>query len=279
MTDLVRISDQNVFAVEVAEGWYAGRLGVRGGTRFWYDGKEIAMLAQLEVRLVTTSRPTTWTLNSDSTWLCGPSAILRSEIYDGETYDMREEDPDWKRRDLPADRAQSFGPTEMIPWPSAQLVLSEAPPVRLVEQIYAKLSFVTPSGKLIIDFGQNLVGAVRIHSLAMPAAGDKVTLRHAEVMEHGELGVRPLRSAKCTDVIISDGTTLRDWSPQFTFHGFRYLEVEGYSGPSRPRLENFTALVMHSDMERRGYFTCSNALVNKLHENVVWGMKGNFFSI
>ncbi|KAJ4168767.1 hypothetical protein NW754_010695 [Fusarium falciforme] len=82
----------NILSIEAAEGWYATKLGFRGGSRFVYGGKEIAVMAQLEV----VSSSGTWTLGTDETWVCGPSAITSSELYNGEIYDMRLEDPEWK---------------------------------------------------------------------------------------------------------------------------------------------------------------------------------------
>ena len=107
-------------------------------------------------------------------------------------------------------------------------------------------------------------------------AGRQVTVRHAEVLENGELGVRPLRTAEATDRFVLSGDD-DDFEPTFTFHGFRYAEVSGWPGTlSEDSLE---AVVVHSELERTGTFECSNELVNQLHRNVVWGQKGNFLDI
>ena len=102
-------------------------------------------------------------------------------------------------------------------------------------------------------------------------------LRHAEVLEHGELGTRPLRQAAATDRLILAGDGELEWEPEFTFHGFRYAEVSGWPGEFDPSA--VTAVVIHSDMERTGWFETSHELVNKLHENVVWGLRGNFLYV
>jgi alpha-L-rhamnosidase len=269
---------QNVIAAEVGEGWYATRLGVRGGARFWYGGRDIALLAQLEVVVESQSGLLTWNLATDDTWLCAASAIQSSEIYDGELYDTRQEQPGWNSISSKS-WVSDFIATRLLPKPSAKLVAPDAPPVRITETVSAKKIIKTNSGKLLIDFGQNLVGKVLVKTMKMPARGERVSFRHAEVLEKGELGVRPLRSAKCTDTIISDGSPLKDWSVRFTFHGFRYVQIDGLNVSDWPTLEDITALVMHSDMRRRGHFACSNASVNQLHRNVVWSMKGNFLSV
>ena len=157
------------------------------------------------------------------------------------------------------------------------MVVPEArvsPFVRRLEELAVVEVITTPSGKTVLDFGQNLVGRLRLR-VAGPA-GTEIVLRHAEVLEHGELGTRPLRQAAATDRLTLAGGEI-EWEPEFTFHGFRYAEISGWPGAFDPSA--VTAVVIHSDMERTGWFETSDALVNKLHENVVWGLKGNFLYI
>ncbi|KAM5372599.1 hypothetical protein ACJZ2D_007373 [Fusarium nematophilum] len=263
----------NVLSIEAGEGWYATKLGFRGGTRFLYGGKDIAVMAQLEV----TSIDGTWTLATDDSWACIGSAITSSELYNGETYDMRQEEAGWmtSRDDLGA----GWVPIKTVRWPTARRLLTTSSPlVRVIETKKPKKILKSPSGKLIVDFGQNLVGKIRVRSVVL-AKDAQLSFRHAEVLEHGELGTRPLNEAKCEDAIVGSGAELKDWSPKFTFHGFRYVEVHGWPGSEDELSQSLSALVMHSDMQRRGHFRCSNESINKLHANVVWSMRGNFLSI
>ncbi len=133
----------------------------------------------------------------------------------------------------------------------------------------------TPAGKKVLDFGQNLVGRLRL-TVDGPA-GTVITLRHAEVLEHDELGTRPLRAAKATNTLTLAGNGPVTWEPEFTFQGFRYAEVSGWPGEFDPAA--ITAQVIHSDMERTGWFASSHAQVDRLHENVVWGLRGNFLYV
>ena len=133
----------------------------------------------------------------------------------------------------------------------------------------------SPSGRTLVDFGQNLVGRLRI--TVQGPAGQTITLRHAEVLEHGELGTRPLRFAAATDCYTLAGEGVATWEPLFTFHGFRYAEVTGWPGELSP--DAICAVVLHSDLERTGWFDCSDPLLNRLHDNVVWSMRGNFLDI
>jgi alpha-L-rhamnosidase len=107
-------------------------------------------------------------------------------------------------------------------------------------------------------------------------AGTEFTLRHAEVLENGELGLRPLRHAAATDRYVA-ASGARTWSPRFTFHGFRYAQIDGL--PEDYDLRSVTAVVVHSDLTRTGWLETSDPMLNKLHQNVLWGMRGNFLSI
>ncbi len=135
-----------------------------------------------------------------------------------------------------------------------------------------------PRGKAILDFGQNLVGYLRLTNIR-GSPGDKITLAHAEVLESGELGTRPLRNCKATDEYTLKGSDQGEqYEPRFTFHGFRYAQVDGWT--SNASLEtSIEAVVCHTDMKKSGAFSCSDPLLNQLHQNISWSMRGNFLSI
>lgn len=149
--------------------------------------------------------------------------------------------------------------------------------MREVQTIEPQRVFQSPTGKTLIDFGQNLVGWLRLN--VQGPAGTNITIRHAEVLDEGEIGVRPLRSAKATDTLILNGKDNQTWEPSFTYHGFRFIEVNGWPNSTALDAEHITAVVVHSDMERTGYFECSDDLLNRFHENVIWSMRGNFLSV
>jgi alpha-L-rhamnosidase len=132
------------------------------------------------------------------------------------------------------------------------------------------------SGQWIYDFGQNMVGFVRL-KISAPA-GTKITLRHAEMLnDDGSIYVANLRRALSVDSYICKGGGLEVWQPRFTFHGFRYLEVTGL--PQPPALDDVTGIVVGSDIPRSGEFACSNPDVNQLQSNIQWGMRGNFLAV
>jgi alpha-L-rhamnosidase len=252
----------NQVEVIVGEGWYAGRLTWAEQKRnIW--GSEIGAQVQIEVEGKVVGAT-----NTDWEWSYGP--LLSSELYDGETYDIgiKLEKSSWRS-------------TKTIPLPSStKLIAPEAPPIRETEVLKPVELITTPSHKKIIDFGQNLVGWVKIRNLpAKSKPIDCIILRFAEVLDKGELGVRPLRSAKATDKIYLGEKGLKEWQPIFTTHGFRYCEITGPAFLLEDYKNNFEAVVVHSAMERIGDFSCSHDLVNQLHRNVVWGLRGNFVGL
>jgi alpha-L-rhamnosidase len=260
----------NVIGVEVGEGWHGGRLGWGGGDRYIY-GDRLAVLAQLEV---TSQGGGNVVIGSDETWKTAVGPTVSSEIYDGEEYDAALEIPEWC---IASAEDEKWSPVEKIAFPTAKLQAAEGPPVRQIKVLRPRQIFRSPTGKIILDFYQNLVGRLRIR--ASGPNGHKIVFTHTEVLEHGEIATRPLRDCKATDSLTL-GKKAIVWEPKFTFHGFRYVQVENWpSHRGEPAITDIEAVVIHTDMERTGWFECSENMVNKLHENIRWGMKGNFVSI
>ena len=267
VTDILQ-EGRNALGAMLGDGWFRGRLSFAGGRRNIY-GDRLALLAQLEI---TYADGTLARVVTDETWRAVTGPILCSDIYDGETYDARLERRGWAE---PNFDDGNWTPVRPVDWDLATLVPPLGPPVRRIEEVAPVTMITSPSGRTILDFGQNLVGKLRLR--VQGAAGQTITLRHAEVLENGELGTRPLRTAKATDRYILRGDGIETWEPRFTFHGFRYAEVENW--PGELNLDDIRAVICHSDLERTGWFECSDPLLNRLHENVVWSMRGNFFDI
>ena len=267
VTDLVS-QGANALGVHLADGWFAGPLGFTGRKAVY--GDRTGAFVQLEVEHPDGSRTT---VTTDGSWRSAPSPLTRSGLYNGETFDARRELPGWS--------TPSFDDTDWTPVETGELdvttlVAPTGPPVRRTQTLPVQEITTSPSGRTLVDFGQNLVGRIRF-ALPDGPAGTEITVRHAEVLEHGELGTRPLRRARATDVVVLDGDGPRTWEPRFTFHGFRYAEVRGW--PGELRAEDLEAVVVHTDLRRTGTFTCSDPDVARLHENVVWGMRGNFLDV
>lgn len=255
----------NVIGAILGDGWFRGRLGFGGGKRNIY-GERLALLAQLEVQYAD---GTTEIIVSDERWQAFQGAILMNSLYDGETYDARLEPSGWT---LPGFDDSGWSGVRSVAWDLDSLEAPINPPVRRIQTVLPVSITKSPSGKTIVDFGQNLVGRLSIR--VQGSGGQTITLRHAEVLDHGELGTRPLRLAEATDKYILRGDRSETWEPRFTFHGFRYVEITGDVQP-----DEICAVVLHSDMERTGWFECSDPLLNRLHDNVVWSMRGNFLDV
>jgi alpha-L-rhamnosidase len=254
----VLVQGTNTFDAILGNGWYRGQLTWLKRRAVY--GDRLAYLAQLEI---TYTDGTVQRVVTDESWKAVASGVLEDDLYDGQTTDLRVE------------TTGPWSPVEVVDWDLATLVAAEGPPVRRLMTVPVRELTSKANGKYLIDFGQNLVGWVRMTAHAT-APGQEVSVRHAEVLENGELGTRPLRGAKATDHYILKGTDNEVLEPAFTFHGFRYAEVSGLQDLEPGQLE---AVVVGNDLERTGWFESSSAELNRLHENVVWGMRGNFLSV
>lgn len=252
---------ENTLSAVVGNGWYRGQL-VWPGNRSSY-GDRLALLAQLELDCDDGSRIV---IGTDIEWRASPSGILCDDLYDGERRDLR--------LSLQPDRPRSEA-VETVPGELGRLVTRRGPAVRITERVRPVAIGTSPAGATIVDFGQNLVGWVEL-VVRGGRAGDDITIRHAEVLEGGELALRPLRSAKVTCSYILSGAEQETLHPTFTFNGFRYAEIRGIDDLDPA---DVTALVLGSDLERTGWLETSDAGLNRLHENVVWGMRGNFLDL
>ena len=267
VTDILQHGD-NVLGVTVAEGWYRGRFGFGGGRREIY-GSAIGPIVQLELHYAD---GTIETVATDRHWRAGLGPHLTASLYDGETYDARLADPAWS---TPAFDGDDWVDAGELPSLAHLMVAPPGPPVRRIETIRPQQVGTSPSGATIVDFGQNISGRVRITVQGRP--GEQVVLRHAEVLEHGELATRPLRHAAATDTYVLAGRGVETYEPTFAIHGFRYVEVGGWPGELTPA--SIEAVVCHSDMAPTGTFRCSHDGLNQLHENVRWSMRGNFVDL
>jgi alpha-L-rhamnosidase len=267
ITDSLRSGD-NVLGFVVAEGWYRGRLGFRGGRRGTY-GDDIGPVAQLELFYADGSHDTVAT---DGQWRAALDERLVASLYDGETYDARHAATGWV--DSRFDDSDWI-PVRQLTSVAGAMFAATGPPVRRIETLRPVAIDSSPSGAAIVDFGQNISGRVRI--TVRGQAGDEVTLRHAEVTEKGELATWLLRTAAATDRYVLAGGDVEVYEPTFTIHGFRYAQVDGW--PGELDTDAIEAVVCHSDMAPTGSFHCSHQGLNQLHENVRWSMRGNFVDL
>jgi alpha-L-rhamnosidase len=266
VTGLLR-QGANAVGAMVAEGWYAGRLMAM--PRFPY-GSNPSFLFQLEGELTDGSRQT---IVTDGTWRSTTAGPIRSAgIYDGESYDARQEMAGWDRaRFVAAD----WSKVEVEPLGPERLVWQPNEPIRVVKTLQPRVLTEPKPGVYIIDFGQNLVGWCRVKVLGK--AGQTITLRHGEMLaENGTLYTANLRGAPQTDRVIPRQDGPIAYEPRFTYHGFRYLELTGLAAP--PSIGSVRASVFHSTSPDVGSFSCSDPLLNRLMDNIIWTQRGNLMS-
>lgn len=262
VTALVR-AGENELSATVAGAWYTEKYGFFTFADRLY-GTQPSLLAQLRVTYADGAVETLAATGHG--WLAaGDGPVVDSGIYAGEHQDLGRTAAAWQ----PARVGPAAKPGyERMPVPEARI----APPVRRIQTLPVADVIETASAGRILDFGQNLVGRLRVRIRGR--AGQRVVIRHAEVLENGGLGIRPLRNAVATATFdLSGGEDVLE--SRFTFYGFRYAEITG----AEVDPADVEAVVLHTDMTRTGWFTASDPLIERLHENVVWGMRGNFLSI
>ncbi|WP_144122477.1 family 78 glycoside hydrolase catalytic domain [Catellatospora sichuanensis] len=259
----------NALGAWLGSGWYSGSLGMAGsqryGTQPWYS-------AQLHISYTD---GTSGVIRTDNTWKVTTGPIRAEDLYSGEEYDARLAVNGWDGPDF-NDGA----------WPAAAVRTGTAP--RLVSQVdngvtvqaeRRPVSVNQPKpGVWVFDMGQNFTGWNRLRVTG--AAGTVVTMRHAEVLNaDGTIYTDNLRAAGlATDRYTLAGPGTQEvWTPRFTVHGYRYVEVTGF--PGTPNLDTVTGLAAWTSASQPGTLTTSNSLINQLQQAIVWGQRSNMLSI
>ena len=259
----------NVLGVNLADGWYRGRLGFNGGVQDTY-GDDLAILAQLDVLVDGTWRQ----LLDPAAWRRGPSPVTAAALYEGQGWDSELDQPGWSAPGFD-DHGWSGVETVALTGFPGRPVAATLPPTRVTESLSPVAVERRDDGWRRFDFGQNIAGRLALPLTA--GAATSVTLRHAEVLEDDQLARRPLRRARAEDTISLRAGDRLSFAPDFTSHGFRYAEI--HADPERVDLGPVTAEVVHTDMVRTGWFECSDARLNQLHDNTVWSTRDNFGSL
>jgi alpha-L-rhamnosidase len=266
VTSMLRQGDNAIGAL-LGDGWYAGNIGF-AGTHVY--GRQPWFLGQLRVDFTD---GTSQTVGTDGSWKTAAGPLRSSDIYMGETYDARAEQPGW---DGAAFDDHTWQPATVNTDVQPNLVAQAGPPVR-VDTVLKPVKRTEPKpGVFVFDLGQNMVGWNRL-TVSGPA-GTTVTLRNAEVLNaDGTIYTANLRGAADTDHYTLKGGGTETYEPRFTYRGYRYVEVTGY--PGTPGLDAVAGVVAHADAPPNGTLTTSDPLVNQIQHNIVWGQKGNFFSV
>jgi alpha-L-rhamnosidase len=259
---------KNALGAVLGDGWYASGLGWNL-QRFVFGPPPLRLLMQLEIEYTDGRRQV---IATDGSWRASTGPILSSEIYAGESYDARLEQP-WQHPDF--DDA-SWPGVELAAAPDARLVAQRDQPIQETQILRPKARSSPEPGVYVFDLGQNMVGVARLK--AQGPRGTSIRLRYAEILKpDGNIYRENLRSAKATDTFILAGVGTEVFEPSFTYHGFRYVEVTGY--PGEPPMDAIAGIVFHNKMPETGHFETSSELVNQLWRNILWGQRGNLMSV
>ncbi len=248
-------SGANVVGVVVGNGWYGAP----------------KLLAQIEISYEDSTYDSVVTGRvgeGGEWWRVSDGAIIENSVYDGEVYDARLEHAGWDMPDWNPIEVARFGiGAYSVEPPGGRLVAQELEPIEVLETITPIMRTEPKPGVYVFDVGQNLSGWAVL--TVSGKRGTEVTLRFAEVLrDDGTLDQDNLRSALARDVYLLKGEGIENWEPRFTYHGYRYIQVEGY--PGVPALDAVRARVVRSAVASTGDFQCDHPLVNQLYRAVWW---------
>lgn len=247
---------QHRLEVFLADGWYMGRFGLDHAVNNYGDQHKMILELVMQDTQGGEDR-----ILSDETWRIAAGDVIFSNIYDGETF-------------VPTSDCPEFYEAEILEGSTERLTARYGQPVIVKEEIKPIGIIHTPAGETVIDMGQNMAGFLRFY--ADEPKGVKIHMQFGEVLQDGNFYRDNLRTAKAEFTYISDGTA-KDVQPHFTYYGFRYVKVEGFT--KEITLDQFTGCVLYSDLEQTGWITTSNTKVNQLIQNAMWGQKCNYVDI
>lgn len=299
----------NCWSVMLGDGWWRGTTGGSVRNNFGY---KLHYLGQIELYY---EDGTSKVIGTDESFLASTGGLLASDMMMGDIFDANLEPEGWKEPGYDDSRWKAVqviggpcaggyekgiasadgGGKRLIPGVEsaapdhvdAELIASRSVPVREKEQFEAK-SFRDAAGKLVLDFGQNIAGYVKMR-LRNTRKGQKIRLVHGEDINEADCFSvdhinKPVMSVpRFQEIIyICKGAEEECYTPLFSVFGFRYILVEGYIEEEHfeeIRPGDFVAVAVYSDMEETGDFTCSHPLINKLVQNSRWSQKGNFLDV
>ncbi|MQA80287.1 MAG: Bacterial alpha-L-rhamnosidase [Streptosporangiales bacterium] len=269
VTDLLAEGD-NVLGATVADGWWSGFVGMDARHQAQQYGTAPQFLAQLVLDRADGVREV---IGTDGGWRERQGRIRYADLLMGQQDDARLDTPGWDRPGFD-DSAWPFA--VVAGTDTTTLTATGDEPVRVTAELPARSVVQRPEG-FLVDLGQNIAGRVRL-TVRGAVPGQRIRLRHGELLaDDGSLYTENLRSAEATDIYYATGADEEVFEPEFTTHGFRYVEVAGY--PGELRADDVTGVVLHSDTTFVGEFGCDDDLVTRLQANIRWGQRGNFVSV
>lgn len=260
----------NAIGAYLAAGWYSGHVGLLPVRRIY--GSIPGLLMHLDIEFADGRKQS---IVTDESWkMARESPIVSSDVYDGETYDARKEQPGW---DAARFDDSTWTPVTTTPDGTEALVWQKNEPIRVTGDL-KPVAITQPSpGVYIFDSGQNHSGWTRLR--VRGPAGTVVTIRHGEALNpDGSMYLPNIRNAWQIDRYILRGTGEEEiFEPHFTIHGFRYVEISGL--PEAPNSDTVVARVAHSSSPERSQFSTSSAFLDKLMSTILWTQRSNMIGI
>lgn len=248
----------NTLVATVAGGWAVGDYTMMHRHRIYANRQALL----LEVR-INYKDGTSDILGTDSTWEVSEKGNWKyADFYMGEVYDAR----------IDVDKIKYKKASVTTPRLSPKIFAQYGMPVRRHEALTPIRQWKSKTGAILYDFGQNFSGVISMTLKGV--AGQKITVKHAEICMNDELYTKPLRLAKAR-IVYTCKAGRQQYTPRFTYMGFRYVSVDGIDSENI----EMNAYTLYSDIPATGYFACSNNDINKLQSNIIWGGKSNFVDI
>lgn len=299
VTDNINQDGRNVLGARLGEGWWSG--GSTYITENWnYFGDRQSLLAQLVITYADgtiqtiATNPATWKYSND-----GP--VRYSSFFQGEVYDARKEqtgwtsvsydDKDWQQAtEVPLKGTVSNHPGDrntprVDDYSQFHLEGQYSPTIQARDTLTATSVKEVRPGVFVYDMGQNMAGVPAIVFRHLPK-GATVKMRFAEVTypnlpayqaNRGMVMMENIRTAMAQDIYITGGNEVETFSPRFTYHGFRYIEITGI--PQALPLADVKGVVLSSAERLSSHYETSNQLVNRLWKNITWSTRANFMSL
>lgn len=267
---------KNAVGAILSDGWYAGYLGYallvgNPVVRNFY-GETPLLKAQIEVEYVNGKKEV---IATDQSWQTNHGAIIEADILNGETYNANLEFDNWSKAGYEDSKWKN---SSIFPdKPERKIEGYPGNPVQVFQELKAKTVTQRPGGKYIFDLGQNFAGVVRLK--VKGNKGDTITIKYGEVLfPDGGLMTENLRKARATDTYILKGNSAGEtWTPNFTYHGFQFVEVSGFR--TAPKLDAITGIVLSSATPTVGSLETDNKITNQLYHNIVWTQRSNYFDV
>ena len=276
VTALLGRIGSHAWAAELADGWWAGRVAVQGQSAQW--GDRLQLLGELEMEYADGSCEV---IGTDSLFVSAPGSRVYADIQIGEKIDLRLEQKGWHLTDFDDSAWTSVMVTDEVPGEGEPAILLQEAPLARVQTRLPPASWWHEDDAIVVDFGQVIAGRVALEWCFL-GNGQELVLRHAEALDADGRFFENIvgRNKDQRDVFVGRGEAER-LEPAFTFHGFRYVRIEGWDeatqGPfGASRIE---AHAIWADMARTGHVVTSDAHLNRLLENALWSARGNLINV